>query len=73
MGIRIGNYLKKDHKFSSHKLLKAMKLSGMLNEDTSYHFKKLNFYHVDTFERKFKTKMDIKKSGSNNNEQIKAA
>lgn len=46
MGIRIGDYLEKNHKFSRSKILHAMKLSGMLHEDKSYRIKRENIYNI---------------------------
>lgn len=71
MGIRIGDYLKKDHKFSNKKLLKAMKLSGMLDGDAPYSLKLENYYRVP--KNGIKTKMNTSKPGKNNNGQSKAA
>ncbi|MCK1976088.1 hypothetical protein LNK15_03330 [Jeotgalicoccus huakuii] len=46
MSIRIGDYLEKNHKFTKGKILHAMKLSGMLEENKSYNVNRNNIYNI---------------------------
>ncbi|CAM2790972.1 hypothetical protein [Salinicoccus roseus] len=46
MGIRIGDFLSKNHKFSESRILKAMKLAGMLEETQEYSIPKKPVYNI---------------------------
>lgn len=46
MGIRIGDFLDKNHKFSQSRILHAMRISGMLDEEQSYEVKQETAYNI---------------------------
>lgn len=46
MGIRIGDFLEKNHKFSRSKILHAMRISGMFDEEKTYEVKKESAYNI---------------------------